>query len=128
MSDKSIAEKLLIKPGRTVLFVNAPPGYRTRIGALPPNATILKAVGAPADVIQVFVKSRAELEAELPKLKRALAPNGLLWVTYAKGTSKLKGDINRNSIAAYAHTIGMEGVAMISIDDDWSALRLKVLS
>ena len=128
MSDKSIAEKLLIKPGRTVLFVNAPPGYRTRIGALPPNTAILKAVGAPADVIQVFVKSRAELEAELPKLKRALAPNGLLWVTYAKGTSKLKGDINRDSIAAYAHTIGMEGVAMISIDDDWSALRLKVLS
>ena len=127
MSDKSIAEKLLIKPGRTVLFVNAPPGYRTRIGALPPNTTILKSGGAPAEVIQVFVKSRAELEAELPKLKRALAPNGLLWVSYAKGTSKMKGDINRDSIAAYAHTIGMEGVAMISIDDDWSALRLKVL-
>lgn len=127
MSDKSIAEKLLIKRGRTVLFVNAPPGYRTRIGALPPNTTILKAGGAPADVIQVFVKSRAELETELPKLKRALAPNGLLWVSYAKGTSKMKGDINRDSIAAYARTIGMEGVAMISIDDDWSALRLKIL-
>ena len=33
-----------------------------------------------------------------------------------------------DSIAAYARTIDMEGVAMISIDDDWSALRLKVLS
>jgi hypothetical protein len=107
--------------------VNAPPGYRSRIGALPPNASVLKPGGAPAEVIQVFVKSRAELEAELPKLKRALAQNGLLWVTYAKGTSKMKGDINRDSIAAYARTIGMEGVSMISIDDDWSALRLKVL-
>src|SRR5438105_10468196 len=128
MSDKSIAEKLLIKEGRKVWFVNSTPGYRTRIGALPPNVTVLKAGAAPADIIQVFVRSRAELEAELPKLKRALAPNGLLWVTYAKGTSKMKADINRDSIAAYARSIGMEGVAMISVDDDWSALRLKVLA
>lgn len=28
---------------------------------------------------------------------------------------------------AYAQTIGLQGVAMISIDDDWSALRLKAV-
>jgi hypothetical protein len=48
-------------------------------------------------------------------------------VTYNKGTSKHKTDINRDSINAYAHSIGMEGVAMISLDEDWSALRLKIL-
>jgi hypothetical protein len=49
----------------------------------------------------------------------------MLWVTYHKGTSKVKTDINRDTINAYAHSIGWEGVAMISIDDDWSAMRLK---
>ena len=46
-------------------------------------------------------------------------------VTYYKGTSRVKTDINRDTISAYTHSVGLEGVAMISIDDDWSALRLK---
>ncbi len=128
MSDKSIAQKLLLKEGRTVRFVNAPPGYVASLGALPPGVKALKATGPAADVTQVFVASRAELEKHVPRLKSALAPGGILWVTYPKGTSKMKSDVNRDSIAAYAHTVGMEVVSIISVDDDWSALRLKVVA
>jgi len=39
----------------------------------------------------------------------------------------VKNDINRDTINTYAHTIRLEGVAMISIDEDWSALRLKLI-
>jgi hypothetical protein len=39
----------------------------------------------------------------------------------------VKTDIHRDTINAYAKTLGLEGVAMISIDDDWSALRLKLI-
>jgi len=46
-------------------------------------------------------------------------------VAYHKGTSQIKTDINRDSINAYASTLGFQGVAMISINEDWSALRLK---
>ena len=55
----------------------------------------------------------------------ALAPNGMIWVAYHKGTSPVKTDINRDSIWAYARTIGMDAVAQVSINDDWSAVRLK---
>lgn len=78
------------------------------------------------DLIQVFVDSRKDLEEQLSRVKPFLVPKGLLWVTYHKGTSKQKSDINRDSIAAYASTIGLQAVAMISVDEDWSALRLKV--
>ncbi len=127
MPDKPIAQKLMIKPGQKVLLVNPPRGYRSLMGALPNGAAFLSPAGKTADAIQVFVDTRAELERQLPKLKKALAPGGMLWVTYHKGTSKVKTDINRDSIVRYARTIGLEGVAMISIDDDWSALRLKML-
>jgi hypothetical protein len=126
MSDKTIAQKLLLKEGRRALIVNAQKDYAAALGDLPPGATLLKKPG-PADVIQVFVANRKELEAQLGKLKGLLAPSGMLWVTYYKGTSKTKTDINRDSINAYAQTIGLQGIAMISIDDDWSALRLKVV-
>jgi hypothetical protein len=127
MSDKSIAQKLMLKEGRKVLIVNAPKGYAATLGALPLGVAVSNKPAGPADVIQVFVANRKELEAQLGKLKTLLTPGGMLWVTYYKGTAKTKTDINRDSINAYAQTMGLQGVAMISIDDDWSALRLKAV-
>lgn len=127
MSEKTIAEKLLIKPGRKVWFVNMPEGYPAQLGALPDHVRLLAAPEKAVDLIQVFVASRRELEELLPRLGASLAPGGILWVTYHKGTSKIKTDINRDTINAYAQTIGLQGVAMISVDDDGSALRLKQL-
>ncbi len=127
MSEKSIAQKLLLKSGQTALFVNPPPGYLKSIGEIPAGVTVIQNPNRPADLIQVFVANRNELEAQLSKLKSALKPGGALWVTYYKGTSKTKTDINRDNIASYANTLGLQIVAMISIDEDWSAARLKLL-
>jgi hypothetical protein len=127
MSDKSIAQKLFIKPGNNFLLVNPPEGYLSQMGKLPEGVTLLSDTGSPVEVIQVFVATRAELENQLPRLKELLAAKGMIWVTYHKGSSKVKTDINRDTINAYAHSIGLEGVAMISIDEDWSALRLKMI-
>ena len=125
MSDTSVAQKLLMKPGQKVLLVNPPKGYKALLGEIPKDVKFLKEAGEAADLIQVFVASRKELEAELPRLKPLLAPKGLFWVSYCKGTSKQKTDINRDSINAFAETVGLQGVALISVDDDWSAMRLK---
>ncbi len=127
MSDKPIAQKLSIKPGSKFLLVNPPAGYATRLGTLPEGSRLLDEPGDSVDAIQLFVANRNELEAQLPRLKRLLARNGMLWVTYHKGTSQVKTDINRDSINAYARSLGLQGVAMISIDEDWAALRLKLI-
>lgn len=125
MSDKTIAQKLLIKEGYKILILNAPAGYLASIGELPPKVSVLSRAEPNTDLVQVFIKSRKEMETQLPRLKESLRPGGLLWVTYPKGTSGVKTDINRDIIAEYARTIGMVGVAMVAVDDTWSALRLK---
>jgi hypothetical protein len=124
---KTLAQKLQIKPGTKVLFVQSPEGYEDMLGKLPDNVTILAAAGIRADVIQVFVKDQGELEEQLNSLRGALKPKGILWVTYYKGTSAHRTDINRDTITEYARTMGMEGVAIISVNQDWSAIRLKVV-
>jgi predicted CoA-binding protein len=126
MSEKTVARKLMIKEGNSVLFVNAPKNYTSLLGALPKGVRVVKDLKEPVDFIQLFVDSKAELEAILGELKKWLLPKGILWVTYHKGTSSVKTDINRDNIAVFATSIGMQPVAMISVDDDWSALRLKV--
>jgi hypothetical protein len=127
ISTKSVAERLQVKPGKTVAILNAPADYIKTLGKIPAGAQIINSYSRPADIIQIFVKDRAQLEAELAKLPKKLNPGGAIWVTYYKSTSQNKTDINRDVIGEYAATIGLEGVAIISIDDDWSALRLKVL-
>lgn len=126
MSDKSIIQKLSIKPGARFLLVNPPMGYIERLGKLPEETVLLCDSSCQVEAIQVFVANRSELEETLPRLKELLIAKGMLWVTYHKGTSNVKTDINRDTINAYAQTLGLQGVAMISIDDDWSALRVKL--
>jgi len=128
MTEKSVAEKLMIKPGRSVLFVNAPENYEKLIGNLPDAVAVFHAPAGEVDIIVAFATSRQELEDQLPRLKPMVKPGGMVWVTYYNGTSRFKTDIHRDSINAYAKTLGMEGVAMISVDADWSALRLKIIS
>jgi len=125
MSEKSVIQRLFIRPGNKVLLINPPEGYPAKISELPEGAMLLSASDQPVDVIQVFVANRAELETQLPRLKELLASKAMLWVTYHKGSSRVKTDINRDTINAYARSLGLIGVAMISIDEDWSALRLK---
>jgi hypothetical protein len=127
MSEKSIAQKMFIKPDSRFLLVNPPAGYLAQLGELPLGTVLLNDSSSPVETIQVFVANRAELEQQLPRLKDLIAPKGMLWVTYHKGTSKVKTDINRDTIYAYAHTLGLDGVAMLSIDEDWSAFRLKLI-
>jgi predicted CoA-binding protein len=127
MSSKSIAQKLQIRENYSVLLVNEPKGYRSMLGKLPANVTLLAEPTKSIDVVQVFVTSKREFESQLSDLKSLLSRKGLLWITYPKGTSKVKADINRDSIRQFAQKIGLQAVAMISIDDTWSALRLKIV-
>ncbi len=126
MSDKTVAQKLLLRPDHLFVLLNAPHGYLDTIGALPSDVRVVRQATGPADVIQVFITSQREFEASIPSLKLALKPKGILWITYPKGTSPMASDINRDTIWRYARTVGMDAVAMFAVDKDWSALRLKV--
>jgi hypothetical protein len=127
MWEKSIAQKLLIKPGYKVLFINAPEGYEDTLGKLPEGVSVLQNTEDNIDLVQVFITSEAELEAHLKVLPPLLKPDGLLWISYPKGTTRVPVDINRNSINRYANSLGMQGVAIIAIDSSWSALQLKFI-
>ncbi len=132
MPEKTVAEKLLIKPGKSLRFVNAPSDLSTLMGSMPEGLRVVDDSAGPnslipADIIVLFANGRTDLETLLPGLRTALTPGGLLWVLYHKGTSAVKTDINRDTINSYASTIGLQGVAMVSINEDWSGLRLKVV-
>jgi Protein of unknown function (DUF3052) len=124
LPDKTISQKLFIKERYKVLVLNAPAGYIEKM-AMPSKTTPSTKLQPDADLVQVFFKSRSEMETQLAGLKKLLKPGGSLWITYPKGTSKTPADINRDSIREYAATIGLTAVSLVAIDDTWSAMRVK---
>jgi hypothetical protein len=125
MSEKSVVQKLLLKPGQKMLLLNAPEGYRGSLALLPEGAR-LEVKLVHADVIQIFVTAMEELKKKLDAVKPILTEKTVLWISYPKGTSKIATDLDRDIIREYADGVGLTGVSIFSIDEDWSALRLRL--
>ena len=64
-SGTPLPKKLGIKPGSTVVLVDAPPDFEQTLGALPEDAEVRRGIDGSADVIILFTKERARLEARV---------------------------------------------------------------
>jgi len=73
----------------------------------------------------VFINNNKEYLDFLKKDLKNIEPDSVLWFAYPKGTSKIKTDINRDTIRVTGEAFGITTVTAISIDDTWSALRFR---
>ena len=120
--DEELVKKLLFDREFQSAIVNAPPDYLDRIGIPVMDDLSLK---SSLDFIQVFVTGKLEFLLQLPKIIRALRPGGFLWICYANENSKKPTDMNRYILWAEMAKVGMLAVAMLSLDDNWSAMRFQ---
>ena len=124
-STKPLPAKLFIKENYHIILVNAPDEYQARLTPLPGGAVVSSNLSDEVDFIQVFFMNREELEKHLSSLMGQLKQDGWLWISYPKGSSKIKTDINRDIIWEYAKGLGLKAVHQISIDETWSAMRFR---
>lgn len=122
MSEKTVADKMFLKNAKSIAVLNgaAHPGV---VAQLP--AELVDSGSGPADVVLLFALNQKELDEYLPAAKERLGDKGSLWIAYMKQSAPKATDINRDIINATAQQHGITAVAIISIDADWSALRLK---
>ncbi len=123
-SQRSLVEKLGIKPGMRVAILNAPRGYRATLGKLPAGVTVAVSPREPLPFIQFFAVSRSVLESRLPELVRALEPAGALWVSWPKKASGMPTDLTEDVVRAIALPTGLVDVKVAAVDDVWSGLKL----
>ena len=123
-SQRSLVEKLGIKPGMRVAILNAPRGYRATLGTLPAGVTVAVSPREPLPFIQFFAVSRSVLESRLPELVRALEPAGALWVSWPKKASGMPTDLTEDVVRAIALPTGLVDVKVAAVDDVWSGLKL----
>jgi hypothetical protein len=120
--EKTVAQKARVKPGTTIAVINRVPGVVESLG-LSKDVVFVKPAGA--QLVFVFVRTRAELEAKMPAAVAALGPAAAIWVFFRKGSTDARLDMNRNTVWALAEKLDMRPLGIVSVDDTWSAFRLR---
>ena len=73
----------------------------------------------------VFINNQKEYLDFLTNSLERIEDDSVLWFGYPKGTSKIKTDINRDTIRTTGEEFGLTTVTAVSINETWSALRFR---
>lgn len=126
-SGTPLAKKLGIKPGTTILTIDAPKDYAALIGALPSGVSIVaKTRPGAAEMVHLFVPSLAALDKQLPQARRAMTRDGAIWVSWYKKAAKIETDVTEDVIRARALKTDLVDVKVCAVTDVWSGLKLVV--
>ena len=125
MTGKPLAEKLRLSEGNTVLVINGPENYRELLGRIPDQVSFLEGAGEEVDFVHLFAANKQELLEQIDQAVQAVKYDGLLWISYPKGSSGVDTDINRDSIWELIKDRGIRPVTQVSVDSTWSALRFR---
>jgi hypothetical protein len=122
-SKKSLIEKLGIKDGFVISIIGAPKDYATALGKLPAGVNQSKKLESPLDFVQFFCSERSRLEDNFATLKEALAPSGMLWVSWPKASSGVPTDLTENVVREIGLKNGLVDVKVCAVDETWSGLK-----
>ena len=125
-SGTPLVKKLGIKAHHKVYLQNAPANYLSLLGELPEAVLFVDSLNEKADVIHVFVKSVAQLEAALFEFQDKIAGNGAIWVSWYKKASKIPTDVTEDVIREAALALGLVDVKVCAVDEIWSGLKLVI--
>ncbi len=107
-----------------MLPVNQPDHYFDMLGELPEAVQIVEGdTDEPVDFIHLFAENEAGLHNNLLPLKKKLAKDGSLWVSWIKGSSAKTTDINGNDVRELGLKSGLVDVKVCAVDEDWSGLK-----
>lgn len=125
-SGRPLIQKLGIKPGMRVRFIDAPAHYERILGPLPDEVVVLKSTRGPLDFVHAFCDRRARLVSIIPTCLVHLAPDGMIWISWPKRASGVPTDVTEDVVRDVALPTGLVDVKVCAVDDVWSGLKLVI--
>jgi len=116
--DITIFKKMKAKPQCTAAVFYAPENY-------PMSPEMVWDSDDQVDFVHLFIESLEHFAERFPQAAKAHKDTGLFWISYPKSRGKLKYDINRDILWQLLLSVGFHPVAQVSLNDDWSAVRVK---
>jgi hypothetical protein len=125
---RKLLEKLNYKGNNRIALLNADEQFAESMSGELSEITIDREIDPrfPYDFILIFVKNQQEVDKFSPIALHNLLCDGVLWFCYPKKTSKkYKSDIDRDHGWKMLNDAGFQGIRLVAIDSDFSALRFR---
>jgi hypothetical protein len=125
MTISPLVKKLRLHTASRALILNPPKGFLDSLEGLPDNLRIDIEGTGEYDYVHLFVKDFEELNASIDHALEVVKYDTLLWISYPKGSSRIKSDLNRDTLWEAMLERGIRPVTQVSVDKVWSAVRFR---
>ncbi|MBX4908737.1 MULTISPECIES: DUF3052 domain-containing protein [Rhizobium] len=128
-SGTPLARKLGLAHGQAAALLDVPEtiedivgfaGFASVVRVLP--ETLLRAF----DYVHLFVTERMVLEAAAPTLLRVLKPDGMIWISWPKKSSRVPTDITEDVLREILLPTGLVDIKVCAVDGTWSGLKFVI--
>src|SRR5689334_20880886 len=117
-----LAKKLGIKNGYVIKLVNEP-SYFLKLFDNLPEVKVVKDKKTLKNFVHYFTKELGLLSKDLPLLKNEIVPDGMIWVSWPKKTSKVETDVTEALVRKIALEEGLVDIKVCAVDEVWSGLK-----
>lgn len=118
-----LAKKFQIKEEYSVLMMNSNPDVHPLFDGV--RIEYKSSSEQQFDTVILFTRNEDELIRLITKADEKTKDQGNLWVSYPKRSGSIETDLNRDSTWKALKSFGLEPVRLISVNDDWSSMRLR---
>jgi hypothetical protein len=125
-SGTPLARKLGIKDGSRIFLLNAPGNYLQLVAPLPAGVQVAPRITSHTDMVHIFSTKKEKLSQALHTCLKRMRPDGMIWVSWPKKSSKVPTDITEDTIRELALPLGLVDIKVCAVDDVWSGLKLVI--
>ena len=123
-SKNPLWKKLGIKEGYKCFLFESPENYFELLEQIPLETIWEDELSSDLYNFQhVFVTEIKTLESNWTKWKNALKKDGILWISWPKGSSKIPTNLNGNIVREFGLNGGLVDVKVCAVDENWSGLK-----
>lgn len=125
-SGTPLPNKLGIKDDFRIALLRIPDDVKAELRDALAKCRIQRIASKDLDFIFLFAKSRAGLERDLFPAAQALAPAGMLWISWPKKSSGVSSDLDENIVRQSGLATGLVDVKVCAVTHIWSGLKFVI--
>jgi len=125
-SGTPLAIKLGIKEGFRAALLHVPDDVKSELGTELGKCSMKRLADGDLDFIFLFVKSRAKFELELLPAAKALAPAGMLWISWPKQSSGVATDLTGDMVRESGLDAGLVDIKVCAVTEVWAGLKFVI--
>ena len=120
-------KKLGYASGVRAWVMGGPTGYK-KLLTLPADVKViwLRDSEPAMKFVHLFATTASALQGQLPFLRREIATDGVVWVSWPKKASGVPTNITEDTIRQLALPLGFVDIKVCAVDETWSGLKLMI--